>query len=54
MARKRSGLRKSIRKAYRILGVLNTLSHLMSGDPGKVAKHLTRRRIAKLGGRLIK
>lgn len=48
------GLRGMIRAAYRILGAVNTVSHILSGDPGRLLRHTARKRTVKFGGRLIK
>lgn len=52
--RKGGGLRGMIRAAYRMLGAVNTVSHVLSGDPVKLGKHMMRRRTVRMGGRLIK
>lgn len=51
-----SGLRKLIRSLYRVLGSVNTATYVLGGvsNPGKLAKHLTRKRTSKFGSRLIK
>ena len=54
MARKKGGLGKFIRSAYRALGKLNTANVLLSGNAVKIAKHVTRKRTVKLGGRVVK
>lgn len=51
---KRGGLRALIRSGYRALGILNTASHVASGDPGRIVKHLLRRKTVKFGGSLIR
>jgi hypothetical protein len=54
--RKASGLRKIIRGLYRTLGIVNTATYVLGAgaNPGKLAKHLTRKRTSKLGSRIVR
>lgn len=54
--RKRSGLRKALRGAYKLLGALNTASYVLgaANNPGALGKHIMRKRISKIGGRIVK
>lgn len=54
--RRTSGARKLIRALYRVLGAANTATYVLgaAGAPGKLAKHLTRKRTSKWGSRLVK
>lgn len=52
--RSRKGLGGFIRAAYKLLGALNTLHVVSSGNPIKVGKHLARKRTVKFGGRIIR
>ena len=39
---------------YRALSVLNTAAVVASGNPGKIAKHVARKRTVKAGSRIVK
>lgn len=47
------GIRGALSLGYKILGTVNTLATVGTGDLGKIGKHVTRRATVKLGGRLI-
>lgn len=52
--RKVSGLRKIIRGLYRTLGIVNTATYVLGANPGKLVKHLTRKRTSKFGSRIVR
>ena len=52
--KKKSGLRKIIRGLYRTLGIVNTATYIVGGNPAKLAKHLTRKRTSKFGSRIVR
>lgn len=53
---KKSAARGILRSLYRALGVVNTLTYIVSAGarPGALVKHLARKKTSKVGGRLIK
>lgn len=52
MARRKRGraFTGTIRKGYRWLSLLNTISWLLTGDPGKIVKHFLRKRAHRTVG----
>lgn len=54
--KKSGGIRKIIRSLYRALGAVNTATYVLGAgaNPGKLAKHLARKRTSKWGSRIVK
>lgn len=53
MAHKRSMFSKAISQGYKTLSKINTIHVIMSGDPVKISRHLTRKRTTALGAKII-
>lgn len=54
MTRKKRGLfSKAISSGYKLLSKANTVHVVMSGDPVKISRHLTRKKTVKLGSKII-
>lgn len=54
MGRRRKGfLSKLIGKGYKALSLANTINVVLSGDPVRISRHMTRKKTVALGSKLV-